>query len=174
MSFSRIAILFLSLALNPLEGSSRDGPAIWDSRCEECHGDPVMFATKYLWNIQGQLQGQHHTDNLDQFLRNHYVPDHEIVVIREMLLSQANTPERFAAECSECHGDINPFVENSLWVGKSSISGVESGMDVGDFLKTHQELKPEDVIFYQKLFFRIAGKSTPSELFSTEPGLQFR
>jgi hypothetical protein len=34
-------------------------------------------------------------------------------------------------------------------------------MDLGDFLPTHQELQPEDVSFYQKLFARVAGKPGP-------------
>ena len=174
MPFSRIALLIVSLSLLSFPAGARDGAAIWDSRCEECHGDPAAFSTKYLWNVDGQLQGQHHADNMIQFLSKHYVPGHELVTIQEMLLSQANTPGRFAAECSECHGEIKTFVEKSLWVGKTSISGMESGTDVGEFLETHRELQPEDAIFYQKLFFRIAGKSTPSRLFSSEPGLQFR
>jgi hypothetical protein len=41
---------------------------------------------------------------------------------------------------------------------------MEAGMDVGEFLPTHQELptyqelQPEDISFYRKLFARIAGK----------------
>ena len=173
MPISRVAILILPLMLISLETSSRDGPAIWDSRCEECHGDSAIFAGKYLWQIDGQLQGQHHVNNMDMFMRNHYIPAHEIDAINSLLLSQANRPARFAAECGECHGDINSFVEKSLWVGKESISGMESGGDVEDFLPDHRKLAPEDTRFYLKLFFRIAGKPAPSALFSTEPGLQF-
>ena len=161
MPISRVSIAILMLALIPIEAGSRDALAIWDSRCEECHGDPAVFAGKYLWDIDGQLQGQHHIDNLNLFMGNHYIPDHEIDVIRIMLLSQANSPVRFKTECSGCHGDVKDFIEKSLWVRKGGITGMESGMDLIDFLPTHQELQLEDVTFYRKLFGRIAGKPIP-------------
>jgi len=161
MRISRVSIAILLLALIPIQAGSRDAQAIWDSRCEECHGDPARFAGKYLWNIEGQLQGQHHIDNLNLFMRNHYIPDHEIEAIHNMLLGQANSPLRFEAECGGCHGDAGDFVEKSIWVRGSGITGLESGMDISEFLPTHQELRAEDVTFYQKLFARIAGKPIP-------------
>ena len=161
MRISRMNIVILLLALIPIEAGSRDAPAIWDSRCEECHGDPARFAREFLWNIEGQLQGRHHIDNLSLFLSNHYTPEHEIDAIHNMLLSEANSPVRFEAECGGCHGDARKFVEKSLWVRGSGITGLESGMDIIEFLPTHQKLQPEDVSFYRKLFARIAGKPIP-------------
>jgi hypothetical protein len=161
MRISRVSITIVLLALIPIEAGSRDAPAIWDSRCEECHGDPARFAGKFLWNIGGQLQGQHHVNNLQLFMDNHYIPDHEIEAIRNMLLAQANSSARFDTECGACHGDALEFVENSIQVRGSGVTGLESGMDVSEFLPTHQELRPEDVSFYQKLFARIAGKPIP-------------
>jgi hypothetical protein len=158
MRISRVGIAILLLALNPIEASARDAEAIWDSRCEECHGDPTRFARKYLWDIEGQLQGQHHIDNLRLFMGNHYIPAHEIEAIRNMLLAQANSPLRFKTQCGGCHGDVKEFVEKSIWVRGSEITGLDSGMDVGEFLPTHQELGAEDITYYQKLFARIAGK----------------
>ena len=161
MRISQVSIAILLLALAPIEAGSRDADAIWDSRCEECHGDPARFALKYLWDIEGQLQGQHHIDNLSLFMRNHYIPDHEIEIINDMLLARANSPLRFKVECSECHGDIKQFVEKSIWVRGGGITGLESGMDVSEFLPTHRELNPEDVAFYRKLFARVSGKPIP-------------
>jgi hypothetical protein len=161
MPISRVSIAILLLALIPIEAGARDGLAIWDSRCEECHGDPIVFSGKYLWDIEGQLQGQHHITNLSLFMDNHYIPDHEIEAIRIMLLSQANSPVRFKTECSDCHGDVIEFIEKSLWVRRGGITGMESGMDLIDFLPTHQGLQPADVTFYRKLFARIAGKPIP-------------
>lgn len=174
MGLSRVFFLLAALVFSSLVSGARDGPAIWDSRCEECHGDPAPFATKYLWNLGGQLQGQHHTDDMHLFMRNHYIPDHEIEAIQNMLLAQANSPQRYVDECSECHGEIDAFVEASFWVGKNSISSSNTGLDVGEFLQTHRELTDEDITFYLKLFYRVAGKPIPSRLISTEPGLQFR
>jgi hypothetical protein len=161
MPIFRLNIAILLLMLIPVEAGSRDGLAIWDSRCEECHGDPIVFSGKYLWDIDGQLQGQHHITNLNLFMDNHYIPDHEIETIRIMLLSQANSPVRFKTECSGCHGDVTEFIEKSLWVRQGGITGMESGMDVSEFLPTHQGLQLEDVTFYRKLFGRIAGKPMP-------------
>ena len=161
MPVLRMNIAILLLALTPIETGARDGLAIWDSRCEECHGDPTVFASKYLWNIDGQLQGRHHIDNLSLFMGNHYIPDHEIETINNMLLSQANSPVRFETQCSACHGDVKEFIEKSLWVTRGGVTGMESGMDVSEFLPTHQDLQPEDVTFYRKLFARIAGKPIP-------------
>ena len=161
MPVFRLSIAVLLLVLIPIEVGSRDALAIWDSRCEECHGDPARFASKYLWNIDGQLQGQHHIDNLDLFMRNHYIPDHEIEAINDMLLARANSPLRFETECGGCHGDVKAFVEKSIWVRGNAITGMESGMDVSEFLPTHQELNPEDIAFYRKLFARVSGKPIP-------------
>jgi len=161
MRISRVSITILLLALIPIEAGSRDAPAIWDSRCEECHGDSAIFASKYLWDIEGQLQGRHHIDNLNLFIGNHYIPDHEIETMRNMLLAQANSSMRFKAECGGCHGEVREFVEKSIWVGGSEVTGLETGMDVIEFLPTHQELRSEDAAFYQKLFARIVGKPIP-------------
>ena len=119
------------------------------------------FAGKYLWDIGGQLQGQHHIDNLDLFMRNHYAPDHEIEAINSMLLARANSPVRFETECGECHGDAREFVEKSIWVRGNGITGMKTGADINEFLPTHQDLQAEDIAFYRKLFARIAGKPVP-------------
>jgi hypothetical protein len=161
MPISRASIAILLLTLIPIAAGSRDGFAIWDSRCEECHGDPAVFAGKYLWDIDGKLQGQHHIDNLSLFMGNHYIPEHEIDAIGDMLQSLANSPVRFKTECGGCHGDAREFVETSLWVSRGGVTGMESGLDVSEFLPTHQDLQPEEVSFYRKLFARIAGKPLP-------------
>jgi hypothetical protein len=92
---------------------------------------------------------------------NHYIPDHEIDTIRDMLQSQANSPVRFKTECDGCHGDAKEFVEKSLWLSRGGVTGLESGMEVSEFLPTHRELPPEEVGFYRKLFARITGKPIP-------------
>ena len=154
-------IAILLLVLIPWQTGAREAATSWDNRCEECHGDYVEFAGKYLWNIEGQLQGQHHIKNLELFMRNHYIPDHEIESIRDMLLAKANSPVRFKTECGGCHGDAAKFVEKSIRVRGNGITGMEYGKDVGEFLPTHQELQAEDVTFYMNLFARIAGKPMP-------------
>lgn len=157
----KAGITILLLVLNPVKSSAREAKAIWDSRCEECHGDNVKFAGKYLWNIDGKLQGQHHIDNLSLFMRQHYIPDHEIETIRDMLLAKANSSVRFITECGECHGEVAEFVEKSIWVRGNDVTGMETGGDISQFLPTHQGLQADDVRFYRKLFARIVGKPLP-------------
>ena len=154
----RGSLALLLLLLIPLEAGSRDALAIWDSRCEECHSEAAPFAGKYLWDINGQLQGRHHIEDLDRFLNNHYIPPHEIEPITEMLLSHANSAQRYFDECSECHGDPAEFVDNSLWVTRTDVTGMNTGREVGEFLPEHRQLEAEDAIFFRNLFARIAGK----------------
>jgi len=80
---------------------------------------------------------------MNLFMGNHYISDHEIEAIRIMLLTQANSPVRFKIECGGCHGDVKEFIEKSLWVRHGGITGMESGMDLSEFLPTHQKLWPE-------------------------------
>ena len=158
MPVPKLSITILFLLLMPFKAEARDAVAIWDSRCEECHGDNVRFARKYLWKIDGELQGQHHVDNLSLFMRQHYIPKHEIEAILNMLLDEANSPLRFKEDCGSCHGEVAKFVEKSIWVRGNEITGLESGKDIREFLPGHRELPPEDVSFYLRLFARVAGK----------------
>ncbi len=153
-------ILNLSLALLLLtlqsEAMARKPEASWKNRCEQCHGEADEFARKYLWNVAGQLQGHHHIDDLHLFMKHHYIPAHEVEAVNNMLLSYANSPERFVSECGECHGQIETFVEESIWVRGESMTAMKTGMEVGEFLPTHQDLSEDDVAFYLKLFTRAA------------------
>ena len=79
--FYKILVLALLLAGVLVEVGAVDGRAVWDNRCEECHGDPAQFSKKYLWDIEGHLQGQHHIKDLERYLRQHYVPDYAFLSI---------------------------------------------------------------------------------------------
>lgn len=149
------------LVLTPTAVYSQSAEYLWDNRCEECHGDSSIFAGKYLWDIDGQLQGRHHINNLALFMSNHYIPDHASEIIRNMLLSKANSPIKFKNECRNCHGEAKEFVEKSLWVRGSEITGMATGMALIDFLPTHQNIPQTDITFFRELFARIAGKPLP-------------
>ena len=128
----------------------------WDNLCEECHGEHAEFSLKYMWVVDGRLEGQHHKTNLPLFLQNHYIPDHEIEAMSNMLASNANSPLRFDNECGSCHGELAVFMEKSIWVRGESMTAMSVGMEVDEFLKTHQELGEKDVEFYMKLFTRMS------------------
>ncbi len=153
----RFLVLSLGLLLAlPPDAGARDALAVWDNRCEQCHGDAATFARKYLWDVDGRLQGQHHIENLDLFMQNHYIPAHEIEIVHDMLLGEANRMARFASECGECHGEATEFVKQSIWIRKDSMTALKSGMEVSEFLPTHRNLSPQDVEFYLRLLARVA------------------
>ena len=128
----------------------------WDNLCEECHGDYAEFAGKYMWVVDDRLEGQHHKADLPLFFKNHYIPDHEISAMSQMLANHANSPLRFDNECGSCHGELAVFMEKSIWVRGESMTAMGVGMEVDAYLKTHQELDEQDVEFYLKLFTRMA------------------
>ena len=113
---------------------AREIRAEWDNRCEECHGEADEFARKFLWAIDGQLQGQHHIDDLRLFMRNHYIPKHLIDEIYNMLLAQANSPARFKSECSSCHNSAEEFIRRVIFIKAGKLTGVESRIPVREFL----------------------------------------
>ena len=148
-----IAALLLAAYTGAL---AREPEASWDNLCEECHGDADEFARKYLWHIDGQLQGRHHVDNLALFLDNHYIPEHEVEAVSDMLAGFANTMEPFERNCGGCHGEAAQFVEQSIWVGKKEMTAMGSGMEVAEFLQTHQGIPAEDIPYYVRLFRRVS------------------
>ena len=141
--------------LLPAGAGARDAYASWDNRCEECHGDADEFSRTFLWAIDGELQGQHHVDNLRLFMGNHYIPEHEFDAIYDMLLAQANTMARFASECGSCHPGAEAFVRKSIATGVEGMIGVESGIVVSEFLQTHRDLPEDDVVFFTRLITRV-------------------
>jgi hypothetical protein len=149
--------LVLMFAFQP-GASARDAYASWDNRCEECHGDADAFAHKYLWVVGDQLQGRHHVDDLRLFMHNHFIPDHEIDKMREMLWAQANKMSRFADECGSCHKGVEEFVRTSISSWGDEPSGVESGIPVSRFLQTHQNLDAEDAKFFTRLINRVLSQ----------------
>lgn len=146
------AILLLTcgtVSADPVKAS-----AAWNSRCEECHGEADKFAHKYLWAIDGKLQGRHHVHDLRLFLGHHFLPDHLIDKLSAMLMKHANTPQRFADECSGCHGKVEDFVKKSVAFKWGKVRGLKSGTAVGEFLPGHEGLKKEDAEFFASLLER--------------------
>ena len=148
-----ITLLMLAVLL-PGDGLAVARDA-WDNRCEECHGDPDKFAAKYLWIIEGKLQGRHHVDDLRLFLSNHYSPEHLLEPTLEMLSEKASTLARFTEECSECHGTPESFVRKSLVTQGRDLTGVMSSTAVDEYLKSHQQLSAEDAEFFTRLLQRV-------------------
>ncbi len=150
------AVLFLCCLVVAYSVDARPPEQSWDNLCEECHGEYAEFAGKYMWVVGDRLEGQHHKTDLPLFLKNHYIPDHEITAMSQMLANHANSPLRFDNECGSCHGELAVFMEKSIWVRGESMTAMGVGMEVDEYLKTHQELNENDVEFYLKLFSRMS------------------
>ena len=151
------ALLPLLLALGDAE--ARPPQASWDNLCEECHGEVAEFSGKYLWYIDGRLEGRHHVDDLHLFIDKHYIPDHELDGMSELLTSLANTEARYVERCGECHGPVRDFVDKSIWVKKQGMTALGAGVEVEEFLASHRDIPAQDIDYYLRLFARMARNS---------------
>ena len=147
-------ILSLWLGILPCSSGAVDPETVWQSRCDQCHGDAAEFAGKYLWQIGGQLQGRHHVADLRKFLGNHYAPEHLLDMLEDMLARHANSATRFAQECGSCHGDVEAFANDSIEFRWRKVRGVKSGEALEDYLPAHQGLSAEDADFFARLLDR--------------------
>lgn len=152
--------VLLSFALTTLLGLpsgtlARDAYASWDNRCEECHSEARDFAAKYLWVVDDELQGRHHIEDMNLFMRNHYTPKHEIEKMTVMLKKHANQMVRFEQECSECHNSAEDFVRASISTWGDGPTGVETGIPISEYLVTHRDLGEEDAAFFTRLITRV-------------------
>ena len=127
----------------------------WDSRCEECHSEAAEFSQKYLWVVDDRLQGRHHIEDMHLFMKNHYVPKHELETMTAMLKEHANKMARYEAECGECHKGAEDFVRESISTWGDGPTGVETGKPIAEYLVTHQDLGEEDAAFFVRLIERV-------------------
>lgn len=162
MRGTALSLVLLLIFLLAPGADARDAYATWDDRCEECHGEADEFSRRFLWAIDGQLQGQHHIDNLRLFMGNHYIPRRQIDAIYDMLLAQASTLARFTEECGSCHASAEEFVHKSIATRISGMAGVESGVPVSEFLQTHQDLEEADAEFFTRLIARVLDQISGS------------
>ncbi|HKJ51612.1 MAG TPA: hypothetical protein VKB27_08910 [Gammaproteobacteria bacterium] len=157
-----LVFIAMLLVCGPSGANPVDARTAWGSRCEECHGDPDKFAAKYLWIIDGKLQGRHHVDDLRLFLGNHYLPDHLIDPLHAMLSKHASTLARFTDECSECHGTPESFVRKSIVTQGREMIGVMSSTVVDKYLEKHRDLSKDDAAFFTRLLRRVANIIYPN------------
>ena len=138
----------LSLVFAPLAtpaSSDIDLHEYWDQRCQDCHGHSSEFARRFLRVEKGRLVGVHHRDDLDVFLRNHYLTDSLVAPVSAMLAAQLTTPPLFGQKCSGCHGAAAEFARKSLAIAGGVLVSAPSGRKVADTLATHGGLGPRDV-----------------------------
>lgn len=136
----------------------RDLHAYWHDRCLPCHAEAGALARSTLAVVDGKLVGRHHRDQLDGFLRPHYLTDELVAPVMAMLAAQAATAPRFKEQCGNCHGTAADFSRKSLVVEQGVLKGRKSGQPVSDYLARHGGLAPAEVSPMVKTLERVLGE----------------
>lgn len=154
-----IAAALMGLCASWAGAAGTDLHAYWDGRCRSCHGDAGAFARSTLSvDAAGRLQGRHHADDLDRFLRQHYLADDLVAPVTAMLVAQVATPPLFKEDCASCHGTAADFARKSLELRGGVLTGKASGRPVQAFLHSHGALPPAQVPEMVKTLTRVLGE----------------
>jgi hypothetical protein len=156
-----ILALVLTLSTLPLRAASDavDLHAYWDQRCQGCHGHAGEFARRFLAVEEGRLVGQHHRQDLDRFLRQHYLADRLVEPITAMLMAQVTTPPLFRQRCAGCHGSAVDFARTRLTLKNGVLVGASSGRPVLQTLTTHGKLTAKEVSLVTESLQRVYAES---------------
>lgn len=164
----KLALAFVwMLATLPLHAASDavDLHAYWEQRCQGCHGHAGEFARRFLAVEEGRLVGQHHRQDLDRFLRQHYLADRLVQPVTAMLMAQVTTPPLFAQRCAGCHGPAADFARTRLALKNGVLVGTGTGRPVLDTLATHGRLTAQEAAqvteSLQRVYGEVAGQKRP-------------
>jgi mono/diheme cytochrome c family protein len=133
--------------------------AYWDQRCQGCHGHAGEFARKFLAVEKGRLVGQHHRQDLDRFLHQHYLADRLVEPITAMLMAQVTTPPLFSQRCAGCHGSAADFARTRLALKNGVLVGASSGRPIVQTLATHGNLTAKEVSVVTESLQRVYAES---------------
>lgn len=164
-TMKRTGLLLILMALGaPVCGAGADIDlhAYWDQRCKDCHGHASDFARRFLRVENGRLLGTHHRNELEVFLRNHYLSDELVAPVMTMLAAQRTTPALFRERCAHCHGNAADFARRSLTLRDGALVGLPSGRKVVDTLGTHGGAKPAEVPVLLDTLARVRSEVAPS------------
>lgn len=153
-----VAAFCLLVPLSSAAAGGRDLHAYWDGRCKSCHGDAGDFARRTLAVERGRLVGTHHKDDLERFLRNHYLTDDLVAPVSAMLVAQVDTPPLFKQHCASCHGQASEFVRRSLSLRDGVLTGKASGRAVEQSLRAHGGLPAAQVPEMVKTLSRVLAE----------------
>ncbi len=140
------ATAWLTAAATAAAAAAPDLHEHWDTRCKPCHGDAAVFARSTLSvDAQGRLLGRHHGDQLDTFLRQHYLGDDLVPPVMAMLKAQVVTTPVFKQKCAGCHESAAALARKSLVLRDGVLTGRSSGRPVAEFLRNHGGLAGAEV-----------------------------
>lgn len=145
----------------PLAVAAADGidlHAYWDSRCAACHGDAGDFARRTLTVADGRLQGRHHRDDLERFLRQHHTADELVQPVLDMLRAQHESLPLFRERCTRCHGRASDFVRGELAWREGLLVSRAAAQPVAPLLQRHGGLADDERLPLLRSLERIAGE----------------
>jgi hypothetical protein len=141
-----LMVLLVFASLSSSAAAEVDLHDYWDQRCSYCHRHSSEFARRFLRVDKGPLLGVHHRDDLDAFLRNHYLSEQLVPPVRATLMAQLTTAPLFGEKCAACHGTAAAFARSSgLGVVNGVLVGTASARKVVDYLASHGRLEPLEV-----------------------------
>lgn len=152
------ALLLLTSGMAVKAQSTIDLHHHWDQRCRDCHGDSGAFARRSLTVAAGKLQGAHHRNDLDKFLRHHYLADDLVVPVMAMLTAQALTAATFKNVCAKCHGSAAELARTSLNMQGKVLMAQQRGQPVAQVLRSHGGLDEDAAAAMVQTLRRVHGE----------------
>jgi hypothetical protein len=154
-----VLIAWLGLAT---AASSLDLHQFWDQRCQNCHGHAGDFARRHLQVENGLLAGQHHRDNLKQFMARHEMGPEHVERIYGMLLAQATTKPVYQQKCAACHGTAAELARISIARKDGVLIALPSERPLADLLKRHGKLTADEIPTVLDSLARVLGEVKPN------------
>lgn len=133
--------------------------AYWDARCQSCHGDAGPFARSTLRVDGTRVLGRHHVDDLENFLRQHYLADAYRQPVLRMLTAQVRTEPLYRTHCAGCHGVAADFVRQRLALQGDVPVVRGSGRAVSDVLAGHGSLPADGRAVVVDSLRRVLGET---------------
>lgn len=153
-----LVVMVVLAAVGAGNAAAVDLHEYWDRNCASCHGHAAAFARRFLTVKDGNLQGRHHVDDLDVFLRNHYLARDLIGPVTAMLAAQVMAEPRFRNECGRCHENAVTLARQSLSLRDGVLVNRASGLPTAEFLSHHARIKPADVPVFVDVLTRVTNE----------------
>jgi len=142
--------LVLVVALGVLNAAAAERPdphALFETRCQRCHDSHSgPFARDRLAIRDGTVVSGKTGRPVAALLQNHFgsLAPGEIAILIEAFTLQIQTDGLFQRKCTACHRSGKALARKELIIDGARLKGRYSGLDTGEFLKSHGRLTPEE------------------------------
>jgi hypothetical protein len=118
-----------------------DMHAVFEARCQSCHGHSGAFARDRLAVVDGQVVGSR-GQSLMNFLQGHQggLSGTEAALLLNMFRAQIDSGALFRERCLTCHDTARTFVRLNLILRDGVLTGRYSDRPVAPFLPGHARL----------------------------------